>query len=117
MLVVEDDTASATFTDRRCSPLVMRWSQWRMGSMRSGVSKGDARAVVVLDLGLPRLNGHDVQRELKATPATARIPVIVITGTDITDVDRQRFECVLTKPITPRALVEAVHKCLTNWRG
>ena len=37
-------------------------------------------ALVVLDLVLPEQSGLSVLAELKATPATARVPVIVISG-------------------------------------
>jgi CheY-like chemotaxis protein len=36
--------------------------------------------VVVLDLQLPDINGRDVLRALKADPATATIPVVIVTG-------------------------------------
>src|SRR5687767_3075440 len=35
---------------------------------------------VILDLMMPRLDGHSVNLRLKEHPATARIPVIIITG-------------------------------------
>jgi len=38
--------------------------------------------LVLLDLGLPGLNGHEVCRRLKQAPSTRWIPVVVITGQD-----------------------------------
>lgn len=67
---------------------------------------------VVLDLGLPRLNGRDVSRELKACPDTRDIPIVVVSGTDMHDLDLDDFACVLRKPIHPDALVYAVERCL-----
>jgi CheY-like chemotaxis protein len=68
-------------------------------------------AAVVLDLGLPRLDGRDVQRELAAHPETSRIPIVVVTGQPIDD-DQTEFACVLQKPVDADALVEAVENCL-----
>jgi CheY-like chemotaxis protein len=37
-------------------------------------------AAVVLDLGLPRVGGRDVQQELAAHQATRDVPIILVTG-------------------------------------
>jgi twitching motility two-component system response regulator PilH len=72
-------------------------------------------AAVVLDLGLPRLNGRDVQREMAAKPDTQRIPIIVVTG-QTENIDHRDFACVLHKPVGPDALITAVHECLNKLR-
>jgi CheY-like chemotaxis protein len=36
--------------------------------------------VIVLDVAMPKLDGRDVLRQLKANPRTARIPVLVISA-------------------------------------
>jgi two-component system response regulator len=36
--------------------------------------------VVLLDLNLPLMNGHEVLRRLRADPRTRRIPVVVLTS-------------------------------------
>lgn len=72
---------------------------------------------VVLDLGLPRLNGRDVQRELKSAPDTKHIPIVVVSGSDTSDLDPDDFACVLNKPISADALIVAVENCLRrSWR-
>jgi chemosensory pili system protein ChpA (sensor histidine kinase/response regulator) len=68
-------------------------------------------AAVVLDLGLPRLDGRDVQRELAAQPHTQRIPIVVVTG-QTENINEDDFACVLQKPIDADELVAAVQKCL-----
>ena len=68
-------------------------------------------AAVVLDLGLPRLDGRDVQKELAAQPHTQNIPIIVVTGQSA-NVDERDFSCVLRKPIEPDSLILAVEACL-----
>ena len=36
--------------------------------------------LVLLDLSLPKVNGHEVLRQLKADPQTRRIPVVVLSS-------------------------------------
>jgi DNA-binding response OmpR family regulator len=79
------------------------------------IEAGNPRAVV-LDLGLPRLGGREVLKELRANAATQKIPVIVVTGTDHADIDPEQFACVLTKPVSPNALIAAVEKCVASRR-
>jgi DNA-binding response OmpR family regulator len=74
------------------------------------VQLGKPRAVV-LDLGLPRLNGREVSRQLRNNAATQHIPVMIVTGTDTSDLDPGEFACVMQKPIDPNELVDAVRKC------
>lgn len=71
---------------------------------------------VVLDLTLPRLDGRDVHRELAAHPLTAGIPVIVVTGSALSDRDRKQFACVLQKPVHVQQLLAQVEDCLRKTR-
>jgi type II secretory ATPase GspE/PulE/Tfp pilus assembly ATPase PilB-like protein/CheY-like chemotaxis protein len=64
--------------------------------------------IVVLDLNLPRLDGYGVLSHLRARPATANLPVIVLTAKGDEDSEVRVFEYgasdFLTKPFRPRAL-------------
>jgi CheY-like chemotaxis protein len=71
----------------------------------------DAPQAVVLDMALPRLGGRDVQRELKSRPETSKIPIVVVSGTDISDLNESEYASVLRKPIHADAVVYAVDKC------
>lgn len=42
----------------------------------------DARYVLLLDIRMPRVDGLEVLRTLRVSPATADLPVIVVTTTD-----------------------------------
>lgn len=65
-------------------------------------------SAVVLDLALPHVDGRDVHRELKTRRETRDIPVIVVSGTDMSDLDAEEFASLLPKPIAPDALVRSV---------
>ena len=74
--------------------------------------------IVVLDLNLPRLDGYGVLSHLRARPATADLPVIVLTAKGDEDSEVRVFEYgasdYLTKPFRPRALSARLHSLLTR---
>ena len=64
--------------------------------------------IIVLDLNLPGLDGYGVLSHLRSRPATAHIPVIVLTAKGDEDNEVRVFELgaddFLTKPFRARAL-------------
>jgi type II secretory ATPase GspE/PulE/Tfp pilus assembly ATPase PilB-like protein/CheY-like chemotaxis protein len=74
--------------------------------------------IVVLDLNLPRLDGYGVLSHLRARPATAELPVIVLTAKGDEDSEVRVFEYgasdYLTKPFRPRALSARLHALLSR---
>jgi len=64
--------------------------------------------LVVLDMALPRLGGRDVLRELRGNPETRNIPIIIVTGTDVSNMNERAGVLVLQKPFDPDMLVHAV---------
>ena len=52
----------------------------RTGTEAIDRAKADAPAVILMDLGLPDIDGLEATRRLKADPATAAIPVIALTA-------------------------------------
>jgi DNA-binding response OmpR family regulator len=70
--------------------------------------------VVLLDAGLPDLNGLEVCRRLRAKPETADLPIILLTGrTEIED-RRDGFAAgaddFLTKPFEEAELMARLHR-------
>ncbi|HEY9063781.1 MAG TPA: response regulator [Burkholderiaceae bacterium] len=47
--------------------------------------------LITLDLEMPEVSGFDVVEALKASPATAQIPIIVVTARELTRHDRERL--------------------------
>jgi CheY-like chemotaxis protein len=70
--------------------------------------------VVLLDLKMPRVDGFEVLRRLKEEPATAAIPVIVLTTTDDPREIERCYELgcnvYITKPVEYDAFIEAVRR-------
>jgi DNA-binding response OmpR family regulator len=67
--------------------------------------------LIVLDLGLPRLDGLSVQAEIAAHARTHSIPIVIVTGQPI-DLDHVSVACVLRKPVRPTELIDTVKRCL-----
>jgi len=68
--------------------------------------------VVVLDLGLPRVSGWDVYRELRSRPTTADPLIVVVTANEPLDIRRQDVAAFLQKPVDPLVLVDTVEAVL-----
>jgi CheY-like chemotaxis protein len=70
--------------------------------------------LVLLDIKMPRADGIEVLKRLKQNPATASLPVIMLTTTDDPrEIDRcYALGCnvYITKPVEYEAFVEAVRR-------
>lgn len=71
--------------------------------------------IIVLDLGLPDIDGWEVARRLKAATSTRTISIIALTGADLPHerISAMRAGCDrhLTKPCAPADLVDAIERC------
>jgi signal transduction histidine kinase/ActR/RegA family two-component response regulator len=116
ILCIEDNPANVE--------VVARYLRGRPGarllSMRSGragieCAVRDVPDVILLDLHLPDLQGDEVLNELKADPATAAIPVIVLSADASRGVIRRLLDrgafAYLTKPIELAELGELLDSC------
>ncbi len=70
--------------------------------------------LLLLDINMPRLDGVEVLRRIKADPVTAMIPVIMLTTTDD---PREVERCYdlgcsvyLTKPVEYDGFIEAINR-------
>ncbi len=70
-------------------------------------------ALVVLDIGLPRISGRTVYEEITAHRRTRRLPIVVVTG-DPGDLRETQYLCILRKPVDLDALILTVEQCLTK---
>jgi two-component system, cell cycle response regulator DivK len=70
--------------------------------------------VILMDLNMPGLDGIEATRRLKADPATARIPVIAITGGTQLDGRAQAAGCVghVQKPSTAAEILREIERVL-----
>lgn len=114
ILVVDDDDAIRTMVER-----VLKREQFEVESARDGyeaiekLNRNDY-ATVLLDLMMPRVDGHGVLRYLEQNRPAPTPPVIVMTanhqGASDT-ADAAPVFRVLSKPFDIRQLVSHVREC------
>ena len=72
--------------------------------------------VILMDLGLPVLDGLEATRRLKSDARTRDIPVLAVTGNDtaddLGDARRAGFDDFLTKPIIFHKLLDSLNRQL-----
>jgi putative two-component system response regulator len=71
--------------------------------------------LIILDVALPDLDGLSFCRVLKADPATAEIPVLILTGADLGTSEaarRARADGFVRKPFSPLELIAATERLL-----
>jgi threonine synthase len=56
--------------------------------------------LVILDLVMPGMSGFEVAHRLRSEPATADIPIIVLTVKQLTDAERERLAGQISALIT-----------------
>jgi two-component system cell cycle response regulator DivK len=70
--------------------------------------------LVIMDIQLPKLSGLEATRQLRADPATAAIPVIVITSFALAGDEEKAREAgasaYLAKPYSPRELLQMIRQ-------
>lgn len=97
---------------------VVRDGAAAMERLRGPLARPD---LVILDLNLPRLSGHEVLAAMKADPLLRRIPVAVLT-TSSAEADVARTydlgaNCFLTKPVDIDQFVHVVQSIDDFWLG
>jgi len=108
VLIVDDEPHM-----RRITELSLRKAGYRILTARNGrealeVALREQPALIVMDVTMPEMDGLEALRQLKATPATASIPVIMLTtrgqsGTRI-EAEGSGAALYLTKPFSPSTL-------------
>src|SRR5438270_7458960 len=72
--------------------------------------------LIVLDIMMPRLDGYETCKMLKAGPETRHIPVILLSAKGRNVDQKVGFEVgaddYITKPFSPRKLVERINAIL-----
>lgn len=66
--------------------------------------------VIVMDMSLPRLDGHEAARKLRADARTKRIPLVMISGYDVDNLPQNDglWDHYLGKPCPPEELVTVI---------
>lgn len=77
--------------------------------------------LMLLDLNMPQKNGREVLRDMKADPALATIPVVVLTTSDVERDVVSSYQLgasgYVTKPVDGDALFSAIRGIEEYWFG
>ena len=118
ILVVEDHEASRDALSRRLERRGYRTVLAVDG--HEAVEKGRSASpdLILMDLGLPGIDGYEAMRQLKGNPSTARIPIIVLSAHAMTN-DRDMAlaaggDDFDTKPVRFQQLLEKIQTLIKS---
>lgn len=130
ILLVEDNPADAELTmDALRGGFLVNQVQWvkdgaealdvLFGRGATSAAESGRLRLVMLDLRLPRVDGLDVLRALRADPRTQRLPVVVLTSSH-EEIDMVRAydlgaNSYLVKPVESDAFMKAVSEMGLYW--
>lgn len=125
IIMIEDDEGHATLIERNIrragvSNEIIKFGSGRPaldyllgGGGNAGVKNGKPY-MVLLDLNLPDMSGVDILKQLKETPKTERIPVIVLTTTDDKNEIQRCYDLganvYVTKPVNYENFANAIRQ-------
>jgi CheY-like chemotaxis protein len=116
VLVVEDYQDA-----REMYVAYLQFSGYRVAEAANGVEAVEKAQlllpdIVLMDLALPRMDGWEATRRLKADPRTRHIPVVALTGHALAGhaegAREAGCDAFVTKPCLPDALVAEIQRLL-----
>ena len=121
IILAEDDDGHATLIERNLRRagldngfIRLRDGQEALDFVFGSSAPRPEPCVLLLDIKMPRVDGIEVLRRLKGDPATATLPVIMLTTTDDPrEIERcYQLGCnvYVTKPVEYEQFIEAVKR-------
>lgn len=112
ILVVEDDADTLTALSALLGGDGYRILEARTGRDALGAARQHSPDLILLDLGLPEMNGLDVADQLRKDPLAAAIPIVALTGSWLADAPGNLYAAgfagALRKPFRAEKLLETV---------
>lgn len=115
ILVVEDDPANLELLTDLLAAHGYRVCEAKDGSTAIEMARTERPRLILMDLGLPGLDGIETTERLKADPALRSIPVVVVTAhSRLRELEARAAGCdgFLTKPIHAPILLDTVSRLL-----
>ena len=108
VLIIEDDLKFASIISMQAKQKGFKFLSAATGEDGLALTSKYKPQAIILDMGLPGINGHNVLLDLKANPSVRHIPVHIISAND-RSLDQIREGAIeyLMKPITKKDLQEA----------
>jgi CheY-like chemotaxis protein len=121
ILIVDDEPVTVELMRLMLKTLNIAVESASTGAEAITIVGVDPPLLVILDLMLPDMSGYDVCAALKKSPASANIPVVMLTARhDQTARDKAAGVGVnyfLTKPVTRAQLNECLGMALKDRKG
>jgi CheY-like chemotaxis protein len=124
VLLVEDDaidtmTVRRAFRDLKLGNPLAHATNGEEALAYLGNPENPKPCVILLDLNMPRMNGVEFMRAVKADPALKRIPIVVLTTStddrDIVDSYKLSAAGYIVKPVDYKKFVEAIRTIDLYW--
>ena len=116
ILIVDDDPALCEAIATLLATRGYRTEEAASGPEALGRARRDPPDLILLDVGLPEMDGFEVCRQLKADARTASVPVLMVTGLgDSRDMERgvaAGADDYVSKPVGSADLLARVHSLL-----
>jgi len=122
ILVAEDDAAVARLYAAHAHARGHAVTVARDGPQALRAASGEPPDLILLDVGMPALDGRDVLQRLKADPRTAAIPVLVVSAYGADQHMRDQLvelgaSDVLEKPVDLQRAFEIAERLARAARG
>lgn len=128
ILLVEDNEGDILLTkealsegklSNRVSVIKDGWEAIQFLESQSKTQKENLPDLILMDVNLPKMNGHEVVRHLKSSPHLKHIPVIMLTTSvspsDIAQSQQNQANCFITKPIQAGDFLKVVTTIEDLW--
>jgi len=116
ILIVDDEVDIVGLVDFHTQQQGYKTLKAGSGETALELARTEKPDLIILDLMLPGINGLDVCKYLKSEPATAHIPIIMLTAkgeeTDIVKGLEMGADDYVTKPFSPRVLMARLNSVI-----
>lgn len=118
LLLVEDEVVNRDLFRRRLERKGYVVATAEDGLRAVALTRSEMPDLVLMDLGLPDIDGWEATRRIKADPATAAVPVVVLSAHATADARNKAFaagcEEFETKPVNWEALFKKIEEALAR---
>ena len=130
ILIADDDPYDRMFMERACRKARLRnpiasvqdgddLLDYLRGEGMFAADPPPTPGLILLDLNMPRMDGHEALEELRQDPRFKRTPVILLTHSDIIRDEHasllgEHTSCA-TKPVTPLDLIQVIDALGCDW--
>jgi two-component system, cell cycle response regulator DivK len=118
VLYVEDNEYNRKIVRQLLSRTSYRLQEAMDGEAALGMVRAQRPDLILMDVQLPKMSGLDVTRALRDDPATANVPIIVVTSFALSGDDQRAMaagaSAYIAKPYSPRELLALINTFLAE---